>query len=277
MNDYLVNLARRGAGLAPAQLARLAYEPNFVADDLQRETPSLDGVGELGQSAQMPSKTLSHILVARSADGIEHQPMAEQRPMMQPPTTEPIRPANQTIMRTPREDDGLASPHRGSASRAIVRSAQASPTEQETRVALNPAQSIQIKSAAETGVRAPQELFVKHVSAPHASVPVVAQATRLATDVGLQPRSPARLETTKSGVTAYVAPSVTDLPASAVNEAFTTGATTEEAAPRIEVRIGRIEMRVNTPPVAEPRPAVERPRGFAGYERARCGEGRNWY
>lgn len=54
-------------------------------------------------------------------------------------------------------------------------------------------------------------------------------------------------------------------------------ATEAAAAPHIEVHIGRIEMRVNTPPVAALRPAVERPRGFAGYERARRGEGRNWY
>lgn len=279
MNDYLVNLARRGAGLAPTQLTRLAYEPSFMADDALSEASHVGEVGEFGQSAQMPGQTLSPITTVR----IEQEPMAEPRPIMLVPIAEPARPVSQTIMRAPRKDDSFAPLHPARASGVTVGSPLASPRETETRGTLNQTQSMQIKSASESGVRPRQEFFVSHVDAPRAASSaassVVAHASQSVTKVVPQPHTPtplaqaAQSETTESGALAYVAPTVADLPELAASEP----SATEGEAPRIEVRIGRIEMRVNTPPVVAPRPAVERPRGFAGYERARRGENRDWY
>jgi hypothetical protein len=294
MSNYLISLARRGAGLVAEQSPNPSSAPNFsaelggtrsdTANSVPEEFESVSTRREMSESRQETPEPFSTDASHLAAQTVH--------------VTSPIK------MREHFEN-GVA-PSSDSVSAPAESSSESSSLEMKTRVAETPLPVVLPDAVGSSERLAQGEHFVsapvplRQAPLSPASVEMPGKDKALADDLSLITKSDEALRLLPETHQSVFMPSGADSSTSRANESHPVKegaqvipqpqilgtsfkgsgvieAALEEKEPRIEVSIGRVEVRfTQAPPAPAPRQS-SRPRGFNEYALARRYLDRKWY
>jgi hypothetical protein len=310
MRNYLINLARRGAGLPPAQSPRPSRTPDFYGPELtETETDALadefDSTGrEMSESvreepalpaaadAYTPAVLPQHETPRADVRAHPEESAPPRRARLAEPSQEsprvPLMPDAETRTAQMKTSSTPVSPDVTVHHVAVHTETGAQrerPVSVTPHVRLIPAPPVETTDKTDKDERLAHNLSV--MPQPYEATPPRPE-NRPSVFTPVAPKSSAALESENEQAAAdfqaasdfvYEGARVTPEPQAAaalVKGSRLIEAAPQEKEPRIEVRIGRVEVRfaqTPAPPVRQP----SRPRGFGEYARARRYLDRNWY
>lgn len=279
MSDFLLNVARRAAGIAPAAAsiepaaapALDAWAGPEALEEGVEETVAPVPRAEPGHASTLETQVP---MPRGETDGPHETRPAERGP--RPRSAEPVPSARRASGEGEQAPVRAASPVRPTATEhapAVVapRSAgvpPASPDEPRKggRDARAPAEIRPAATAPAVAAPAPAPTSARHSQVPPTTARPAPEAAR-----AVAPQSPEREAAPPAPSPATLRPRVTAEQPLPRQQAADRAAAPSE--PRIEVRIGRIDVEIAAPPVVAPAaaaPVRERPRGFDAYARLRA-------
>lgn len=303
MSDFLSNLVRRGAGLPPenspqpplmVDLPPVVEESENAVEALR--PPAVAPASRLGPLERLPRHGAGSVYEQNPSPSLPHADLAatasvQGRHALLPPGG---KEADQTGVLEVRESSTAASPH----TRPLLDLARSAESMAHTQgVALPPGPQSALASApterenptypATSGNSSEAVLPISEPRRPVSHFEIRTQPEQSGTPVWpgetgqTFPMDSARSLPAVQEESAQIVPRPTsmwdaDVPLTLPHEAEVPAVLVPEV-PRVEVRIGRIEIRATPPPVPAPPASPQRPHGFAEYARARRYADRKWY
>jgi hypothetical protein len=290
--SFLADLARRGAGLAPVPVpARRPPDagveaPGFdqVSDQVfDQARGAVEPVAENWAAKLAPVEFLtpdpSPIALPPPGEG-RHRPKEKREDDVEPAVRNlpPLEPPTPTAMRFPPLPGGGRAMGEGGQGGEVLPAAPAQPIKLETAAPPTPRATATLSISERVAPEAPAPRAASHRMAEPPAPRPSAEPTLIAMSPAPTPPISPLLETPPTSLISPTPPTPPPpqsppAPAAAISEA------SAEPEPRIEVRIGRVELRVDRPappPAPLPAPPPRTRPDFSDYARARRGIGRRW-